>query len=583
MYIDGAGFQKLYEFSGGIAGATPMRTPLLLDGVLYGMTAYGGMENYGIIWTFHIPDLRTTNPVAPAVNLHSPVITSNNAISVPENNSAAVIVTATDEDLPAQTLTYSITGGADSQLFTINPFTGDLIFITAPNYETPTDAGLDNTYNVTVQASDGSYAVTQEVMVTITPVNDNPPIITSNGAVSISENSTVITTITAADADIPTQPLIYSISGGADSSLFNVNSYTGELTFITPPDFEIPTDAGIDNIYNVTVQVSDGELVSTQDVIVTINGMNDNNPVMTSIGNFSIPENNLIVTTLTATDADFPNQSLTYSIVGGSDSALFNVNSLTGELTFITAPDYEIPADAGMDNIYNLIMQVSDGTLTVTQDITVTITAVNDNSPIMISTGNFSIPENTSTVTTVTARDTDQPAQTLTYSIVGGTDSALFTLNTSTGVLAFITARDYETPNDNGADNTYNVTIQVSDGLLHVTQNIIISMIPVNDNNPVITSPNIFLVPENINTIATITAVDSDRPAQPLTYSIIGGADSAKFSIVSATGAFFFITVPDFEVPVDFNLDNTYEVVIQVSDGIFNQTQSITVKVLNAD
>ncbi|MBK8822894.1 MAG: cadherin domain-containing protein [Anaerolineales bacterium] len=117
MYIDGAGFQKLYEFSGGIAGATPMRTPLLLDGVLYGMTAYGGMENYGIIWTFHIPDLRTTNPVAPAVNLHSPVITSNNAISVPENNSAAVIITATDEDLPAQALTYSITGGADSQLF----------------------------------------------------------------------------------------------------------------------------------------------------------------------------------------------------------------------------------------------------------------------------------------------------------------------------------------------------------------------------------------------------------------------------------------------------------------------------------
>ena len=98
-----------------------------------------------------------------------------------------------------------------------------------------------------------------------------------------------------------------------------------------------------------------------------------------------------------------------------------------------------------------------------------------------------------------------------------------------------------------------------------------------------ITSLNNFSIPENTNTIATLTATDADRPAEPLTYSIIGGLDEAKFSIVSATGELTFITAPDFEVPADFNLDNIYEVVIQVSDGTNNSTQNISVQVTNVD
>ena len=92
------------------------------------------------------------------------------------------------------------------------------------------------------------------------------------------------------------------------------------------------------------------------------------------------------MTTVTATDADLPTQPLTYSITGGADSALFNINSSTGELTFIAAPDFEMPNDAGMDNIYNVTVQASDGALAITQDISVTITAVNDNTPVITST-----------------------------------------------------------------------------------------------------------------------------------------------------------------------------------------------------
>ena len=70
------------------------------------------------------------------------MITSNGggataAVNVAENTTAVTTVTATDADLPAQTLTYSIIGGADAAKFTINGSTGALTFVAAPDYETP--------------------------------------------------------------------------------------------------------------------------------------------------------------------------------------------------------------------------------------------------------------------------------------------------------------------------------------------------------------------------------------------------------------------------------------------------------------
>jgi len=175
------------------------------------------------------------------------------------------------------------------------------------------------------------------------------------------------------------------------------------------------------------------------------------------------------------------------------------------------------------------------------------------------------------------------PSQILTYSIIGGTDSTHFTINLSTGALDFVTARDYEIPNDVGNDNVYNVIVQVSDGILTVTQNIAVTIVPVNDNSPVVTSLNSFSIPENTNAIGTIIAMDADRPAEPLTYSISGGVDAIKFSIVGATGALTFTTAPNFKVPTDFNADNIYEVIVQVSDGTHNSTQSIAIAVVNVE
>ena len=89
---------------------------------------------------------------------------------------------------------------------------------------------------------------------------------------------------------------------------------------------------------------------------------------------------------------------------------------------------------------------------------------------------------------------------------------------------------------------------------------------PVINTNPVFTSPTTANVAENTTTVMTVTATDSDLPAQSVTFSLIGGADQSKFSITSG-GSLSFIAAPDFEVPTDANGDNVYDVTVQASDG----------------
>ena len=270
------------------------------------------------------------------VNDNDPVITSANTANVAENTTAVLTVTATDADLPAQTVAYSITGGADQAKFSINAGTGALTFSAAPDYENPTDADTNNVYVVQVTASDGAgRSVNQTINVTVTPVNDNDPVITSGNTANVAENTTAVLTVTATDADLPAQTLTYSITGGADQGKFSINSGTGALTFSAAPDYENPTDADTDNVYVVQVTANDGAgRTVNQTINVTVTPVNDNDPVITSANTANVAENTTAVLTVTATDADLPAQTVTYSITGGADQAKFSINGTTGDLTF---------------------------------------------------------------------------------------------------------------------------------------------------------------------------------------------------------------------------------------------------------
>jgi len=185
----------------------------------------------------------------------------------------------------------------------------------------------------------------------------------------------------------------------------------------------------------------------------TINPTYNNAPTISSAATFSAAENQTAIGSVTATDAD--GDSLTYSISGSE----INISS-SGVLTFATAPDYETK------NSYTATVTVSDGTDLATQSITVNVTgnaqAINQ-APVITSSDTFSLAENNTAIGSVTASDAD--GDSLTYSISGSEINI-----SSSGVLTFASAPDYETK------NSYTANITVSDDVTAVTQEIIVTI-----------------------------------------------------------------------------------------------------------
>ncbi|WP_207267382.1 VCBS domain-containing protein [Pseudomonas sp. FW300-N1B4] len=329
----------------------------------------------------------------------------------------------------------------------------------------------DTTYTDTFVVSSADGTLTS---VTVHILGTNDAAVLSSASVTLTETNAPLTTggsLTVSDIDSPETFQAQSATAGANGT-FAIDaagnwSYTANSAFDALNVSDSLTDT-------FTVLSADGTATA---VTVTINGSNDS-PTITSNGgdttaSVSVAENTTAVTTVVATDVDLPAQTLSYSIVGGADAAKFSIVSGTGALSFISAPNFEAPTDSGTNNVYDVIVRASDGTLFDDQAIAVTVTGVNDNSPVITSNGggataSVNVAENTTAVTTVTATDADLPAQTLSYSILNtaGTDFSKFSISSS-GVLTFNSAPDYENAQDVGGadgDNAYVVDVLVADG-----------------------------------------------------------------------------------------------------------------------
>ena len=397
----------------------------------------------------------------------TPKITSAATKSVAENTTTVLTVMAMDDDNDDNDLTYSITAGTDSARFSIDQSSGALTFKTAPDFETPGDQGRDNEYIVEVTASDGTNNTAQTITVTVTDVNE-PPVLAPTATKNVAENTITVLTVSATDEDAGTI-LTYSITGGLDSVRFRIDPSTGALTFKAAPDFEMPSDQGGNNDYEVIVMVSDGTNTDMQTITVTVTDVNEA-PIITA-KTFSVTENaaaGTTVGTVAATDED-AGDNLTFSITAGNVGTAFVINENTGVITVAGTIDHETTPT------YTLTVQVSDSDLSATAAVTINVTNVNDNDPTIISGAIVNVPEGTTNVLTVTATDADAGTF-LTYSISGGTDRALFSINRTSGALTFTTAPDFEALGSANNSNVYEVAITASDGTNNAMQTITITV-----------------------------------------------------------------------------------------------------------
>ena len=211
------------------------------------------------------PAARTTINVNP-VNAPPVAVADNSTLNEGATATLNLAGNDTDNDDGLDLTSISIVSGpANGTITAINP--DGTVSYTHNGSETTSDS-----FTYTIRDLTGATSNTATVSLTITPTND-APVITSNGggtsaSLSILSDTTEVTTISATDAEGAI--LTYSLVGGADAALFTIHPSTGVLTFNTAPDFQSPSDADGNNVYEVVVQVSDGTATDTQSLAVTV-------------------------------------------------------------------------------------------------------------------------------------------------------------------------------------------------------------------------------------------------------------------------------------------------------------------------
>ncbi|MEO9895142.1 MAG: ExeM/NucH family extracellular endonuclease [Paracoccaceae bacterium] len=197
---------------------------------------------------------------------------------------AAADLLANDREFDGDTVAItsvdgqSASGAAVSFDGTIVSYDPADLFDTLKAGETATD-----TFGYTVDDGKGGTD-TAIVTVEFQGVNDGP-VLVATAAVTVDENTTAVAAgISATDVD--SEILTFSLSG-ADAALFQIDALSGALNFVTAPDFEAPTDAGGDNVYDVIVNVEDDLGASaSQAVQVTVEDVVEMPPLVARINEF---------------------------------------------------------------------------------------------------------------------------------------------------------------------------------------------------------------------------------------------------------------------------------------------------------
>ena len=305
------------------------------------------------------------------------------SIAEPASNDTIVAsITSMDADTPlGDTATYTLVDDAGGR-FAISGT--DLVVADGSLL----DAETAVSHSVTVRATDAhglsddqifniSVNDVDEFNVT-TPVDTDG---TTGGSVDANAAAGTVVGITASasDADVTTNAVAYSLTSNPDS-LFAIDANTGVVTTAAALNGAAGTTVNI----QVTASSADGSRPAAQSFGIAVTSATQA-PMITSNGGgatatISIAENSKAVTTVTATDPDSSN--LTYSLAGGADQSLFTINAVTGALAFLTAPDYEHPTDSGGNRVFDVTVQVSDGSLTDSQAIAVTVTNATPNETV---------------------------------------------------------------------------------------------------------------------------------------------------------------------------------------------------------
>ena len=495
-----------------------------------------------------------TITVNPAPNRAPVVVETINPLTLTAGDSPTTIdMTDKFSDPDGDPLSYSVVS-TDTRVATANVSNSTLAV-------TPVGEGT-TTVMIMVQDTEG-LTITRNVTVTVNPAPNRAPVVVEVIAPLTLTAGTSATTIDmAAHFSDPDGDALTYTAVPTDTRVATVNVSNSTLT-ITPL---------AEGTTTVMIMVRDtGGLTITYNFTITVLPKPNTAPVAVGTINpftFTIGDSAATVN-LSTHFSDPDGDALTYTTVS-TNTRVATVSVSNSTLTIT-------PLAEGTTTV--MIIVKDTGELTITRNFTVTVNPPPNRAPMAVATiVPLTLTAGTgATIIDMAAHFSDPDGDTLTYTAISA-NAAVATVSVSNSTLAI-------TPLAEGT-TTVMIVVQDTSGLT-ITQNITVTVNPAPNAVPTFTSVTAFSVMENITTIGTVTAVDSDDEDAITGYTVIGGADGARFSIDPSSGELSFNTAPDFETPEDASGTNHYIVVVQVVSGTGDRAltadQTITVTVTDAN
>ena len=289
----------------------------------------------------------------------------------------------------------------------------------------------------------------------------------------------------------------------------------------------------------------DSSLIVTSEV--SISAANDTTNTLTrsvTAQSNSVTEGTAAVFTLTRTgsltDALTVNVGVTETgaMLNGAPPAtvIFNADSATAELRVETDDDE-------VDEVRERHHGRARGRQRLFDEhgcVLATVTAEDDDAaPVVTTASPVEAAENGVAIATLAATDDDTPAADLAWSIVGGSDSAKFTLSAG-GDLAFAAAKDFEAPDDADSNGAYEVTVRVTDGANPVDAAFTVRLADVDEIAPVLSSAN---VDGDALTLTFDEALDGNSVPAASAFSVAVDGTARGVSGVSMSGSSVTLTL----------------------------------------
>jgi len=527
-------------------------------------------------------DTITVNVTVNAVN-DAPVISQGAgplSKTISEDGTASwtsAELSASDADTVASSLIWSVSSSASNGTATVTGSgASPATFTYAPN------ANFNGSDSFVVRVSDGSSTDTITMNVTVNAMNDAPVISQGAGPLSktISEDGTASWTsaeLSATDADTAASSLTWSVSSQASNGTATV---TGSGA--SPSTFTYVPNLNFNGSDSFVVRVSDGSLTDSITVNITVNAMNDAPVISQGAGPLSktVSEDGTATWTsaeLSATDADTAASSLTWSVSSQASNGTATVTgSGASPAAFTYAPN------ANFNGSDSFVVRVSDGSLSDTITVNVTVSDVND-APVITQGASLTIvvaEDATLSSSGVAATDSDAgDVLTWSFSAQGDLKGSLSLGGTGASpTFLYQPQADFH--------GSVNLLARVTDSAGAYDETTITISVTAVEDFPEITyggggATASASSSENLRSVVFVTASDADGDS--FSHSIASGADASLFSMDSATGELSFVSAPNFESPTDSNSDGIYEVTVRVTDTNGNSDdQAISVTVLDA-